>query len=53
MSKQIFDRIKKIMCMFTLVFFVMSLTAASVSAGSNDVKKWTEEKTKWEEYQNL
>ena len=48
MSKQIFDRIKKIMCMFTLVFFVMSLTAASVSAGSSDVKKWTEEKTQWD-----
>ena len=35
--------------MFTLVFFVMSVTAASVSAGStDDAKKWNEEKTKWD-----
>lgn len=37
--KQTFDGIKKIMCMLTLVFFVTSLTAASVSAGSNDTYK--------------
>ncbi len=39
MGKQTFDRVKKVMCMFTLVFFVMSLTAASVSAGPNDTYK--------------
>ena len=39
MGIKTFDGIKKLMCMFTLVFFVMSLTVASVSAGSNDTYK--------------
>lgn len=49
MKKQAFDGIKKLMCMLTLVFFVMSLTAASVNAGSNDTYKNREGKVRYRE----
>ena len=36
MGKQTFDKTKKILCIFTVIFFVASMTAAAVSAAPND-----------------
>lgn len=49
MGKKVFDRIKKTMCILMLVFFVTSVTVASVSAAplksenrrSNKRNNWT------------
>ena len=49
MRKQIFGRIKKILCLLMLVFFVMSVTAASVNAApQKNEKQWGDEKKKWD-----
>jgi preprotein translocase subunit SecG len=56
MGKQVFDRIKKTMCVLMLVFFVTSVTVASVSAAplktenqwSNEKKQWDNEQKNWE-----
>jgi hypothetical protein len=60
MGKKIFDRIKKTICILMLVFFVTSVTAASVSAapqktenqGSNEKKQWDNEQKNWEKEKN-
>jgi preprotein translocase subunit SecG len=60
MGKKIFDRIKKTICILMLVFFVSSVTVASVSAASqktdnqwgNEKKQWENEQNNWEKEQN-
>lgn len=53
MGKKIVDKIKKTVCILMLVFFVSSVTVASVSAASQKTQKqWGSEKKQWENEQN-
>ena len=52
MGKKIFDRIKKTVCILMLVFFVSSVTVASVSAASQKTEnQWGNEKKHWDNEQ--
>ena len=53
-GKLILDKINKALAIFLAVCFVMSVTAAAVSAApvSGDMTKWNNQKNKWDNEKN-